>query len=588
MKNFKRFTAAIAATLMAASLSVPMAMTASAGTISVGDPATGYTGDSSVHTYKAYQIFKGTLSDTVLSDIEWGNGVNSATAVDGKTLLESIKELTKEVESASTTPFSACESAADVADILAEENDDSALTKAFADVVAKYTTGTGTEIKSNATESVNVADGYYLIQDAEAPDPNSNASKTRFILRVAGNATINPKSAYPTVMKKVQEESLIGGAAETTNFAGSENYDLGDGYNDIADYDIGDSVPFKLYGTLPSNYDDYKQYYYCFTDTLDSKFTAPTKDTNDVKVYVDGTDVTTDAIIAFSGQTMIVRFMDLKTLKKLDDTPLVTKNSVITVEYTAVLKAGANIGVPGQVNGVNLTYSNNPNQESGGKLDDIDKGTTPDDGVIVFTYGIDINKYTGNINNKLAGAKFAIFKMDENNKPIYLAAGSGKPIELKERPGDDVIANTTLSNSTNGIWVSNGSNDISIKGLDAGTYYIEELEAPAGYNKLTDPIEVVVTPTYMEDRQAWEYSPTGQAANAEGNAKALTALTITNTENAEISSGKGTVNIENKAGSTLPSTGGIGTTIFYLGGGAMVAVAGIVLITKKRMGKNAE
>lgn len=577
MKNFKRFTAAVAATLMAASLSIPMAMNVSAADITISSS------DSGDHTYEAYQVFTGTLSGTVLSDIQWGSGIDSTKVNE---IYEALKTKNAAFSKEDNSETLALSSAQEIADVLAKETtDDTQITKDFADVVAKYLTTSPTGTSTDGTIS-GLADGYYLVQDQSGSPTGTNTAKTRYILEVAGeNVEVNAKSNYPTVMKKVQEESLIGGDSETTSFAGSTAYDLGDGYNDIADYDIGDSVPFKLYGTLPSNYDDYKQYYYEFTDTLGTEFNLP-KTRTDYKVKIDGEEITGNSNgvkVTVSDNTIKVTFENLKAVT-LPNEKVITKDSVITVEYFAVLNNNAKLGVPGQVNGVNLTYSNNPNQESG---DEIDKGTTPDDGVIVFTYGVDINKYTGSIDNKLANAKFAIYKMNDEEK-TYLSFGKDGITELTGRPSDADVAAATMTEASKGIWVSTDSNDIQIKGLDAGTYYIEELAAPDSYNKLTAPIEVTVTPTYMTDRQVWEYSITGQAVNAENNAKALTELEITNARNVSIADGKGKIDIENKQGSTLPSTGGMGTKLFYLGGGAMVAVAGIVLITKKRMSKNAE
>lgn len=585
MKNFKRFTAAVAATLMAASLSIPMAMNVSAADITISSS------DSGDHTYEAYQVFTGTLSGTVLSDIQWGSGIDSTKVNE---IYEALKTKNAAFSKEDNSEILALSSAQEIADVLAKETtDDTQITKDFADVVAKYLTTNPAGTSTGGTIS-GLADGYYLVQDQSGSPTGTNTAKTRYILKVAGeNIEVNAKSDYPTVMKKVQEESLIGGDSETTSFAGSTAYDLGDGYNDIADYDIGDSVPFKLYGTLPSNYDDYKQYKYVFTDTLAKQFSVVTRNKADYKVKIDNKEIPVanyNVRVDKTANTIEISFDDLKKIEVEGLT--ITNDSIITVEYSAVLLQNAEIGVPGQANGVKLTYSNNPNQEGGGE---IDTGETPEDGVIVFTYGVDINKYTGSKDNKLANAKFAIYKMDGTNKKYLSVAPrtDGKETfynvitELDSRPSDEDIAATTETNAAKGIWVSSENKDISIKGLDAGTYYIEELAAPDGYNKLTAPIEVTVAPTYMENRQSWAYSPAGQSTGTTDNT-ALTGLEITNAENVSISEGKGTINIENKQGSTLPSTGGMGTKLFYLGGGAMVAVAGIVLITKKRMSKNAE
>lgn len=331
MKNFKRFTAAIAATLMAASLSIPMAMNVSAADITISSS------DSGDHTYEAYQVFTGTLSGTVLSDIQWGSGIDS-------TKVNEIYEALKTKNAAFSKEDIALSSAQEIADVLAKETtDDTQITKDFADVVAKYLTTSPAGTSTGGTIS-GLADGYYLVQDQSGSPTGTNTAKTRYILEVVGeNVEVKAKSDYPTVMKKVQEESLMGGADETTTFAGSETFDLGDGYNDIADYDIGDAVPFKLYGTLPSNYDDYKQYKYVFTDTLDSRFNiTANKNAADYIVKVgnknaDGEYVYTTIpagggyTVRESGNTITISFEDLKKVNVEGVT--ITKDSIITVEY---------------------------------------------------------------------------------------------------------------------------------------------------------------------------------------------------------------------------------------------------------------
>lgn len=595
MKNFKRFTAAVAATLIAASLSVPMAMSLPSGAADITISTA--TGDTATHTYEAYQIFSGTLSGTTLSDIDWGSGVGTTATVGGNTLIQAIQAISVN----SSTPFSACNTAQDVADVLAGENisaTDDAVTKAFADVVGKYlTTAAGTSTEDSAGKIRDLNDGYYLVQDTST-SPNSGSAKTRYILKVAGeDVTVSAKYDYPSVIKKVQEESLVDGTTETTSFAGQESYDLGDGYNDMADYDIGDDVPFKLYGTLPSTYDDYKQYYYKFTDTLGKEFTAP--NSSDVKVYIDGTevvdgyDVTVTTNADDDSSTITVTFNDLKatgdsavTVKDGDGSvaATITSSSIITVEYTATLNENAVLGTPGQVNAVNLTYSNNPNQESGGTPD---TSTTPDDGVVVFTYGIDINKVDGD-QKKLADAVFAVYYLDDSGAKVYIKTDANGKYDgdLDSAP---TWTDESTADSTSGTFKSVDTMDVNIKieGLDAGDYYITELAAPDGYNKLTEDIKVTVSPTFVTGRQAWTYSSSGDT-----NGNALTALdikydkasatTLSNDANATVDSGKGVVTIENKAGSQLPSTGGIGTTLFYVGGGCIVALAGVFLITKKR------
>ncbi len=574
MTKMRRFAAIAAAAAMTACMAMPM-MTGFAATVTEGNgnTITVTPSDGATHKYEAYQIFAGTYSGGVLTDITWGDGV------DGPALLAALKG-----DTTLGTYFATCEDAEDVANALAATSgdpatpvfeDDKANAQAFAKLVAANLTAvtSGSEATNGVTK---LPDGYYLIQDSESPtnpdgsNPNSGAM-TRYVVRVTAGATVevNAKHSAPTVMKKVEEESLVGGTMETADFAGNSAFELGDGYNDIADYDIGDAVSFKLYGTLPSTFDDYAAYYYKFTDTLDSQFNAPAKE--NVKVYIDGTEAQ-NATVTVTGQNITVEFANIK------NGNTVKANSIVTVEYDAVLNNTAEIGLPGQKNAVKLTYSNNPNWDGSGTST---TGETPEDGVIVFTYGIDINKVDETGTAKLANAKFAV----KNSAGQYVTATGGKFSGFVTTAPDVASGDTTT-----GLFVSSADSVIAIEGLDAGTYTIVELEAPEGYNKLTEGIKVEVTPTMPTDRQAWTYAADGSTASA-----ALTGLsvmydaesaqTLGKDGAADVDTGKGTVKIENKKGTSLPGTGGIGTTIFYVVGGTLVAGAGVTLIAKKRMKK---
>lgn len=633
MKNTRKFAAMIAALTLSVCSIAPMI--SSAATASAGHTLTITSYDNANHTYEAYQIFSGTYNNGSLTDIQWGDGVKSAN------LIADLKN-----DATLGTLFENCTSAQDVADVLSSEDvdtgekvftHDSNLSQAFAKVVGRNLTDVTSGTYSNGTIT-GLADGYYLGQDASNPtiaDNGANSgAKTRFVIGVVGtDMEIISKSSAPTVVKKVKENSDTGSDYEWTHGEGTTVID--EDYNDVADYNIGDDVPFKLYGTLPSTYDDYEHYYYQFTDNLGGEFTLAEGTEFNISVNGErkitltlgqngkaydsslGTDIFIEHHGSLGGNNEHSLGITIEDIKKL--APNAT--DVITVEYVAKLNDKAVIGLDGQINGVTLKYSNNPNIEyvpKTGDEDDNDKenpespgdeetGSTPWDGVIVFTYGVDIDKVKEDNTTKLAGAKFAIYKqvpLNESSatsgpieddttlyKKVYLAVdANGEVKELNEAPTKD-----TVVGSANGVWESNGTDNIEIKGLDAGTYYITELSAPAGYNKLSEDITFVISPTITngeaENRQSWIYSTDKSTAK-----DALTGLDIKygNVSDTELGndavgvtaeSGKGTITIVNKKGSELPSTGGIGTTIFYLGGGCMVAVAGIFLITKKRMGK---
>lgn len=560
MKNTKRARRAAAfaaAVVMAACAAVPMGSSFSAsaeGSISISNTAKD-------HTYEAYQIFDGDLANGVLSNIQWGTGIDSTKTAD---LLTAIKT----IQVGEETPFAACTDAKSVAKVLSDANvgSNADITKQFASVVGKFLNpaadGHKESIANTGKYDIDgLDDGYYLVKDKDDSLNGVDDSKTRYIVQVLGRVTdVTPKSSKPEVIKKVKENTKTVTATGQT-FAGRENYDVGTSYNDVADYCIGDAVPFKLYGTMPDTIDDYSKYKYVFHDTLGKEFNAPNK--NDVKVYVDG-NVAENANVEVSSDEnkseITVTFADIK------DGNTITESSIVTVEYNAVLNSGAVIGLNGQENKVYLTYSNNPNWTGEGTPSD--EGETPEDKVIVFTYELDTTKVDGIDNTiKLANAQFILSRKIGENAEEYAKVENGKLTSWTTK--DDA---TTLTSNDQGLF--------TVAGLDSGTYYLTETQAPSGYNTLTNPIKVELTAT-TENNQTWD----------EVAASALTKLAVTadgTSGTVDANKGIGSITIANNKGSTLPSTGGIGTTMFYVGGGVLVAGAGVLLITKKRAKKDAE
>lgn len=581
MKKTRRFASLATAAILAACAVVPATMSALPVSAADNNAITIKNEDGATHAYEAYQIFTGNYSGNVLNDIQWGSGV------DGDAVLGELKT-TAAFGVGENNLFKDCATAEDVADVLGSttgENervfaDNDVLAKAFAKVVGNHLTATksGTGSASGVTD---LSDGYYLVQDSAAPTNNggnNSGAMTRYIVKVVGGGDtveLTAKHSAPSVIKKVQENTKAVTATGQA-FAGNANYAVGDKYNDVADYNMGDSVSFKLYGTLPDTYDDYDHYFYQFTDTLATGLTLNVNggtdtgalDAGDFTVKIGDTTVTSGYTVAASGNGFTLKFEDLKDSSATNVTA--TKSSVITVEYTATLNQDAVVGLDGNENAVKLTYSNNPNSTKGGKNDT--KGETPEDKVVVFTYALDVTKYLGS-KDKTANAtegtqagfklynadKTKVATLDSNNKITgWVAASEGAGTEVK----------TTADGKFGFI------------GLDDGVYTLVETTVPAGYNKMADQA-VVISATTKND-QAW----TGTASDA---LKALT-LKHSTVEGADVvysatdADKFGTVKDEiiNKAGSSLPSTGGIGTTIFYVAGGVLVVGAGVLLITKKR------
>ena len=241
----------------------------------------------------------------------------------------------------------------------------------------------------------------------------------------------------------------------------------------------------------------------------------------------------------------------------------------IIVEYSAILNQNAVVGLDGNPNTVTLTYSNRPDQSGSG--DTNNTGTTPEDKVIVFTYELDVTKEDGETHAGLQNAKFVL--LNSENKVAKVTDG-GKFEEWVD-PTTDGGGNITgpdtaiLTSDTDGLF--------KVSGLDDGTYKLREIVAPAGYNLLTQDVEVIITAT-TKNGQDWT---DGIASNAL-TALAVTANGVTGTGNT--TTGIAAITIANNAGTTLPETGGIGTTIFYIIGSILFVGAAVVLVTKKRTG----
>lgn len=527
MKKMKRLLGVLLAAVMVLAMNIT-AFAADMYTITIKNSNSG-------HQYEAYQVFRGELSGNILSNVEWGAGVNDAD------LLSALKS-----DSTIGSSFNACNTAADVAEVLEDFTTNSEEIDAFAAVVGKHlsdsATGTsGAEPSDGKYSITGLSAGYYFVKDKNAVSEND--ASTKFILKLVKDTEVTPKSSVPKVEKKVQE-----GDYET-------NDGYGTGYNDVADWNIGDAVPFKLIGTLPSTYDDYDTYKYVFHDTLSAGLTY----NGDVKVYyasnkegTDKQDITSSFSITASGNGITVTCENLKNVTG------VTKDSYIIVEYTAKLNINAEIGLDGNTNEVYLEFSNNPNAGGEGET-----GNTPTDKVIVFTYELDTIKVDGENNDtKLPGAEF---KLKNSEGKWVTVDTAGKVTGWVE--GED--NGSTLKSDEQGLF--------KVIGLDDGIYYLKETKAPDGYNELKNEIEIVITAA-TSNGQNWDGTPANALAKLDVTAAGKAGTGKTDT-------GIAGITVENNKGATLPETGGIGTTIFYVVGGILVIGAAVLLITRRRMNK---
>ena len=506
MKHIKKLASLLLALVMVFALATTAFAEETTYSITINNSAEG-------HTYEAYQIFTGDLSGTTLSNIVWGSGVSEA----GQTALGD---------------------AAAKAETLKTEAD----AKAFAKAVAPYLTtaaGSANTVTDGKYVISGLAAGYYLVKDQDGSLTGDNDSYTEYIIRVVGDVTATPKSDVPEVQKKVKD---INDSTDTTKTD----------WQDSADYDIGDSIPFQLKATLANNVSSYTTYKVVFHDTLSKGLTY----NNDAKVYIDGTETNgftvTATVNADGTTTLTVSCDDVKALGA-------GNSSVITVEYTAKLNENAVLGSAGNPNEVYLEYSNNPNKSEKGNNE---TGETPKDVVIVFTYKTIINK------------------VDSENKPLTGAAFKlEKLIKGKDGAADTW---TTVKEFT----VDETTTSFTFSGLDDGQYKLTETKTPAGYNTI-DPIYFVIEATHDETADA----PTLKTLNAyltDANGNKQTEMKDGESVNidlgtVDLTAGSITTTVVNKSGSELPSTGGIGTTIFYVLGGVLVLAAVVLLVTKKRM-----
>lgn len=493
MKLFKKFASFVLAFAMVMAIAMPSVVKAAGnGSITITKAKAG-------HTFEAYQIFAGDVSGSTLSNLKWGSGVTS----DGQIALGDAKAKANSLNNSSDA-------------------------KDFAYEVSKYlaTAAKETNVFTNGNYVIDgLAPGYYLVKDKDGTVPQEQ-TYTKFILEVVGtDVSAAVKSSVPTSEKKVKDTNDTTG--ETT------------GWQDSADYDIGDKVPFQLTGNVADDYYQYKgAYQLVFHDTLSDGLTF---NANSVKVYVNDSDtpVSSDqytiAYPATDNHSFDVTINDVKALG--------AHVSKVRVEYTAELNENAVIGSLGNPNKMYMEFSNNPNNEQGGE-----KGQTPEDKVIVFTYKVNINKYDSR-RVPLVGAAFKLEKVLKDG---------GKKLVKEYTITEDDPDRTTFE----------------FTGLDDGEYILTETVTPDGYNTM-DPVKFSIIASHATN------SDDPKLTDLNGNPVDGEIAFST-----KLKTGTLTAGVINYMGSELPSTGGMGTTVLYVAGTLMILAAGVFLVMKKKAENN--
>lgn len=539
MKATKRIFSVFLTCVLAFTMAFAMGLTASAAdyTITINKPA----GDID-RTYEAYQIFRGNLDGSTLSDIEWGTGI------DGAAFLTELKK---------NAPYASCTDAKTVAEKLASFTDDSDEAVAFAKLAGKFLT---TATASSSTGKITVPAGYYLLKDVTTVTDDALSLN---ILKVVKDVTVNPKADHPTVDKKIGTDITTGAAANEAT--------------------IGDKVPFVIASKVPQM-QGYTKYFFVLNDSMTAGLTY----NKDVAIKIGATTLAADAYDVVYDDTantmkiVIKNFIQYKSEAGKD----------IVVTYSATLNEKADLTQAGNKNTVKLTYSNNPNVDYKGdnEPDTTDPvGETPEHVTVTYSTKLQLTKVDGADHNvKLEGVEFQItgtsIKTAVSKGEYFKQDAAGTYYQLK----DGTFTETVPTAETGSKYVStsvkyakvtdtaeqtkmqkvtaSGTTDanglITFKGLGAGTYYITELKTLGGYNLLTAPITVTITGTPSATGSGYSWSVSSNATFEDDMVK---------------------LTVENNKGSVLPITGGIGTTIFYVIGGLLVCGAVVMAITKKKM-----
>lgn len=602
-KNFKLVLALVLSVMMILGSVAALANEQSQHTITINN-----TDQNVSHSYEAYQVFVGKLDagQTKLSDIQWGSGVN------GDNLLNALK-----ADTTYGSYFTNCTTAAKVAEVLGatpfvSTNGDGAAAGAIdsiASIISQHLTSTKadfTEAQAGKSYTASVTgDGYYFIKDTTTTLTGTNGSdtKSKFLLAVVKDTSIAAKDTHLTPDKEIlkangqsfdrvkQDTAAVG---DTVTFEVTIPVPDTKKYQKGFVFDMQDKLPvgmtFMGITSVKVGNSDVP-----YTLTVAERSPAGSTTYGDFASYTAPADAAA-AVTTAGGQKIKLDFTNFKANAEAGN--WIGNNLVVT--YTAVVNDDADFTPTGNENEVWFDYSNDPNSDYTGDNPTGPIGETPHDKTKTFLINLEIDKTGDNgATSALEGAEFEITSSDYN---VTLVTGEryvednteGTYYQLKDgsytttAPTDDTASMYTDRNkkykkesytdslvtpgSENKVTVITGANGkIVLKGLKPGTYSVKETKAPTGYN---------LDPNTYTLKVNWTYNDSTKTGAFEKDNSSSAGVTWDGS-NAKVS-----ITIDNKSGSTLPSTGGIGTTIFYIAGSILVLAAAILLITKRRMGNN--
>lgn len=419
--------------------------------------------------------------------------------------------------------------------------------------------------------------GYYLTDEVTAVQDTHSAASLILTNTANPNAQVNIKSDYPTLIKKINED------------------DNNVGWNDIGDYEIGQTVPY-YHDTYVPDMNGYQTYKMIFHDKMDNALTF-NKDSVSITISSNKKSYTLKSnefkVVENSGEdTFYAEIPDLKAIvdKQFPEGMNNNENTYgqsVRLNYNATLNdnASTRTGRAGFENAVRLEYSNNPDSDGNGST-----GTTPWDTVVCFTYKINGLK-VNNHNKLLKNAKFRLYSDENCTNEVY----------VKESPNGYVVMNRDSLGGTDHTggarpssaveMASDAKGVFTILGLDQGTYYLKETDSPAGYRELQDPIVITIKPTFTDERNnynAGEGATDKTLKTLEATAHVKEFLNGAYKESdtdlkTDVTDGSANITVVNYVGTKLPITGS-NLTMICLGAGT-ITVVGALALDKKRKNK---